>query len=309
LYHRLECRSARTLCVGVGVPEAASAACILVMIAVSLLWNGWAGIFWHPALGPIVAGPVVLLLLSLIYTAIRPVPVIAEIVFYLALWSLFPIFAVRLTYLCYTIGYPLADAALSQADAALGFHWRDWAVFVQAHPLFDLAQRVSYASYWWQPFALILTAAISRPRQRNAEIFTALSLALLLTLIITSFLPAIGPAEAFGLHPEPAPVVHALYAGARGQTLPYAGIVSFPSFHTVMAVLFAYGCRGLRWLFPVAIAFNALMVVSVPLCGDHYLVDVLAGAAVAAVSIGATGRLARLCGRQPTLRGARRIRV
>src|SRR5260370_38906773 len=63
------------------------------------------------------------------------------------------------------------------------------------------------------------------------------------------------------------------------------GIVAFPSFHTVVAVLLVYVHRPpLRSFVPVAI-LNALMLVVIPFAGHHYLVDMIAGTSVAAVSI------------------------
>ena len=113
----------------------------------------------------------------------------------------------------------------------------------------------------------------------------SLVVAMLLTLAISTFVPAIGPADALGFKPETAPIVRALHESPAAQVLQYAGIVSFPSFHTVMAVQFAYAYRSLRLVFPTAIGLNALMIVSVPYAGDHYFIDVLAGAVIAIAGI------------------------
>jgi membrane-associated phospholipid phosphatase len=77
------------------------------------------------------------------------------------------------------------------------------------------------------------------------------------------------------------------------------GIITFPSLHAGLAVLFAvalWRLRGLRW---AALLLNILMLVATPLCGSHYLVDVIAGGAlaalcwIAAVSLAARERPAR----------------
>ena len=62
-------------------------------------------------------------------------------------------------------------------------------------------------------------------------------------------------------------------------------IVTFPSFHAAMAVLLTYPYRKFTAAFPLVIFWNGLMLVSVPKHGSHYFVDVLAGAAVAVLSI------------------------
>ena len=71
------------------------------------------------------------------------------------------------------------------------------------------------------------------------------------------------------------------------------GIISFPSFHAVMAVLLTRIHRGSRLLWPMA-ALNAVMLLSVLSEGGHYLVDAIAGAAIAGIAILATARLGRL---------------
>jgi membrane-associated phospholipid phosphatase len=159
---------------------------------------------------------------------------------------------------------------------------------------------LAYGSTLWQPFVAIVVSANLRPRQRNAELLTTLSVAMLLTLVIFAFAPAIGPDKFEGSEPDWAPIIRALQASPSGQVFQYAGLISFPSFHTVMALLFAYTFRGIRLLFPAAIGLNALMVVSIPYSGDHYLVDLAAGALVAILAIAATKVLMR--GTRPSSR-------
>ena len=59
------------------------------------------------------------------------------------------------------------------------------------------------------------------------------------------------------------------------------GLVTFPSFHTAMGVIGIYCCRAKLPFFALAIAVNGTMIVSTPVTGSHYVVDVFAGAAVA----------------------------
>ena len=59
-----------------------------------------------------------------------------------------------------------------------------------------------------------------------------------------------------------------------------AGIVTFPSFHCIAAVLTAALFHRSRLYFPMAV-LNALVVVSAVTVGFHYFTDVLAGLIVA----------------------------
>ncbi len=63
------------------------------------------------------------------------------------------------------------------------------------------------------------------------------------------------------------------------------GLIIFPSFHAVAAVVFCWAIwpvRRLRWFFgPI----NLLMLAATPIDGAHYAVDILGGAAVASFAI------------------------
>jgi len=65
------------------------------------------------------------------------------------------------------------------------------------------------------------------------------------------------------------------------------GLISFPSYHTVLAVLLTYAHRRSLLLAPIALV-NGIMLFSIPSYGGHYLIDIIAGAAVALLAISAT---------------------
>ncbi|MBR0966786.1 phosphatase PAP2 family protein [Bradyrhizobium diazoefficiens] len=56
------------------------------------------------------------------------------------------------------------------------------------------------------------------------------------------------------------------------------GIVSFPSFHTILGILGIYAVRDVRWLLAVVPPINVTMIVATMPVGGHHLADVLAGA-------------------------------
>ena len=59
------------------------------------------------------------------------------------------------------------------------------------------------------------------------------------------------------------------------------GIVTMPSYHTVMAVLLTYAFRRTGLIGYGIATLNLVMLLSIPPIGGHYLVDVLAGGALA----------------------------
>jgi hypothetical protein len=197
---------------------------------------------------------------------------------------------VRLSYLCFSLGYPLKDSLFLAADHALALDLQAWARFSAAHPWLWQSQRIAYQSHFLQPLVAVFALAFWRPREANAQLLIALIISLATTLATAALLPSIGPIAAYQLEAPTSTTVSVLRTAPDAYALPYAGIVAFPSFHSALAILFTYACRGYPLLFAAATAFNLRVVVSIPLCGDHYFIDVLAGGV--AVAFGAS--LARL---------------
>ena len=83
------------------------------------------------------------------------------------------------------------------------------------------------------------------------------------------------------------PIYHGLRDGSlRALTgLTADGIITFPSLHAALAVIVVaalWPVAMLRWVF---LALNAAMLAATPIDGSHYFIDVLAGIALAALSL------------------------
>lgn len=130
-------------------------------------------------------------------------------------------------------------------------------------------------------------------------------LSLTIVHAVAIFLPAIGAYGYLGLTPADHPglvltsegrtVAHVL--GLRG-TLPFdrsmtgtMGLITFPSFHTVLAVQSAWAFWRVRFLRWPALGFNFLVWLGTLLHGSHHLSDTIAGAAVALASLWIVHRL------------------
>jgi len=61
--------------------------------------------------------------------------------------------------------------------------------------------------------------------------------------------------------------------------------VTFPSFHTAMALTYIWGFRNTGPIGWGATLLNIVMLCAIPWIGGHYLVDMIAGAAVMLVSL------------------------
>ena len=259
---------------------------VAAMAALALIWNLGAGLQWQPGLAETLAVPLIPAALALSFHAAR-LPALREICIYAALWLAYAGFAVRLSYLAARFDFPMQDGFFARIDTALGFHWLPWAKII-FRPAIDRFTRPFYFSMAVQPALCVLIFSVAAP-QRNRRLLTAVVLSVLVCIAISGLVPAIGPGEVYGMNSPWTPVVSAIRAGSH-DPLPYVGIITFPSFHAALAVLFTVAHRGLRSFYPFA-ALNGLMLLTVPFFGNHYLVDILAGVCVAALCWKATARI------------------
>jgi membrane-associated phospholipid phosphatase len=187
---------------------------------------------------------------------------------------------------------PMADAWLASLDEAIGFN--AGAVALAARPYMGVLYSL-YRAFEFQLVPILLILSLLNQGKRAWTLLTASAIALILTSLIYPFFPAVGAFRHYGLVRDQFSVlgdfpwkfgivIQEIKEGARlvdGSFV--AGLVSFPSFHAAAA--FLYGWSGwntpLRW--PL-IALNVGMAASC-IVGAHYLVDILAGAAIGAVAV------------------------
>jgi membrane-associated phospholipid phosphatase len=187
----------------------------------------------------------------------------------------------------------LLDTELARLDALLfGFEWDAAARWVADRPALDQVLGAAYFSAAPQAVAILLIGSIARPRDRNSEFFWPIGIGLILTCAVFTFTPALGKAGHVGDYIETLTTIR----GGMWTVLDYSraeGIITFPSFHATLAILFVYAVRGHRWALAVLVPLNALLIAATSTVGGHYLVDVPAGAIVAVASIAVTRALRR----------------
>jgi membrane-associated phospholipid phosphatase len=218
-----------------------------------------------------------------------------------------------LTYVAISIDLPLQDARLLALDRALGFDFRSLLDFTYRHRELVLPLAWSYSSIGPQLLIATFVLPLLGRYRRGAEMLCAYLLAVTATTLVSALVPAIGVYGALGLHASDFPQLEpdGYYDTLRDAPLVrdgelrelslshLVGVLTFPSFHAVSAVLYMWAFWPLRWARVLVVAWNALMIVATPLGGGHYLVDVLAGIAVALGAIAATRRISDLCWQQP----------
>jgi len=185
--------------------------------------------------------------------------------------------------------YPLQDARLIQLDQSIGVnvvHFQVWAsnhwlgyALDQSYPLLFPLMKISI-------LLNVLTGKI-----KFAQDFLASNIiAFAIGLPLFAMFPAIGPWYGFHLpvRLDESICQAALLALRSPGTYtfnPPDGVICFPSFHVVWAILCVQALWGFRWLrFPVSL-LAGMIVLSTMSTGVHYFCDVLAGILVAAISV------------------------
>lgn len=203
------------------------------------------------------------------------------------------------SYLATAADWPLQDAALAQVDRTLGFDWLTFLAGMNSRPTLAALLIHAYQSVLFVTEGVLVWLALSGRGERLAEFLAVLCLSSVGVGAGMLLAPAAGAFAYF----KPAPELYGNF-GAAGEMWPFfktfaalrdgslsvidmsaaQGIVSFPSFHTVLGIITAYALRETRWLFVPVLLLNAVMIVSTLPVGGHHLADVIAGAVI---SVGA----------------------
>ncbi|WP_157353489.1 phosphatase PAP2 family protein [Aromatoleum toluclasticum] len=262
---------------------------ILLFLAVDTVWSSILGINFIDY-GRILAATSGLLLIGSYYGFSGRSERLAEMGYYGAAWISFSATGAVLTYLAAYMRTPLYDSAFAEIDAALGFSWPIWFELGSTNVVIDLLLRIAYHSLIFQILGSIIFFAHTKRTDRNKELFWAAAISLAITSAIAYAYPAVGAFYHFKIEVQRAVHLQHVFDLIAGTQPIYSfrdmqGIVTFPSYHAALAVIFMYVYRGFRRAFPFAVALNTFMLISTPANGGHYLIDVIAGSVVAAVSV------------------------
>jgi hypothetical protein len=242
---------------------------------------------------------------SLFYRRARPDDRLAISMAGTAFLLVFAATAGVLTYPAAAIDRPLRDDMFIGFEHALGINWPDLAAHLTALPALNLVWAMAYMSSLPQIAVAVLVLGLTGRRERLSAYLTLVLMTLIATISLFVLAPALGPIPSYAIGGD-------LYArlGEGGKSfLPdflalrsgqfttfdlgkLDGIITFPSFHTVLAILTGWALAPIRRIGIAAIMLNGLVIVSTVPQGGHYLADILAGSLIATLAIGAWSRVA-----------------
>lgn len=298
-----------------------SAQRILILIVVCLLAADctWASVHHFdvdvPSFGLLAGLSVALTMLGIFYARVRNDDNLSAMLFGTAFLCAFSPSIDILNYFLLTVAGPRSDFFLAQADRALGFDWPALMLWVAAHPAINAVLHVAYESSLSQIALLVVCLAWTARPRAIYSLCIALAVAGMAAVAIWTIAPSFG---AFSVYRLPQSVaVHmplaldGKYADQLVALLQHGperiapdqlrGLIGFPSFHSVLAILvmwYAWPLRYLRW---PALVLNVLVLLSTPVQGGHHLVDVFGGLALAAASIALAERITRLPARRASV--------
>jgi hypothetical protein len=311
---------------GIGVPTAMSSphrTISLIFRSIFRMRNAWVAVgivylldaIWSEAIGFTLSGCgllfIVLFVLlggAAIARSERPGSRAARAAEVAALWLAFATACNILSYLLATLALSLRDEPLASADNALGFQWVIIFQWVSHHPLIHYLLSASYQSLTPETIVLAIWLSWERRDQQVQDFFWIAYLAGLQTSILSALVPAAGAFVQYG-EPDRAVWLHDLTTLRSGSNLHFVlaemtGIVTFPSFHTVLAMLAIYIARGSGAVGCLFVVWNVIMLLAIPSIGGHYFVDMIGGGIVLATSIGLVRCMAHRAaiGKLPTRR-------
>jgi len=273
------------------------------LIMVDLAW-GFAGGF---AVEVSAYTRIALLSLALVaagifYSTCRKEPRLAAMLFGASFLCAFSAAASLLNYFLLTFHGPRIDAALASADVWLGFDWVAMMTAMAGYQALSTILFYAYNSVLPQIALMVVLLGWLGNAEKIYRFCIAVAAGALTCIAIWAVTPSFGamsvyPPDGFShmtlaLDSRYAAELVRLLAEGPGLITPHdtKGLIGFPSYHAVLALLAMWYARYLgRLLFWPLAVINAAVMVATPIHGGHHLVDVLAAFPATALALWLAG--------------------
>lgn len=184
------------------------------------------------------------------------------------------------------------DLSLVKIDHFFGINTPLLMAWTHAHPRLHHLLTDVYYSLALELFAVPILLTILCQRKPLTLFYLAQLSCILIGTCLYYFFPTMAPSG----------VLHSPYftAAQKGTSLHFyelhhylkntvdqakSGLIAFPSFHVIWAILLTNALRSIKPLFYPAIIWNSILIVSTVLLGWHYFADVVGGVVIACVGI------------------------
>jgi membrane-associated phospholipid phosphatase len=212
-----------------------------------------------------------------------------------------------LNHILMSFPFPYTDTLLTNWDRALGFDWLAAGRAIAYFPVVNIAMDQIY-QFMLPALIMVGLHAIIVGRSDIAKEFLSLvMITAVVCVTLATFFPCLGAMAhladesykaMFSKNTGDSFVPQLMEIRGSGpialDALQLAGLAAFPSFHCVCGVLMIYGSRSTKISHFIAATFGVLLIAATPTFGGHYLVDVLAGAAIAITAIIVSQKLRKI---------------
>lgn len=216
----------------------------------------------------------------------------------------FPAAASLLSYLALTVTGPRIDNLLAQADLALGFRWTEMMLLASEHPFLNAVLNAAYLSVMPQTLLLLFFLGLRGRLEALYGLALALAFGAIIAVTIWTAFPSFGAFSVFDLPDTVEAKLGLVLAADYGRILTgmlehgpglitpteIRGLVGFPSYHTLQALVLFWYARQEPWLRWPSLALNLVVLAAIPVQGGHHLVDMFGGIALTAVAVWLSGR-------------------
>ncbi len=276
---------------------AAADAALIAASGVAVDWPGYAGA---------VAAGLGAVCLGLAYRKLGRDEGISLATISAGLFILFTIAGSVLNYMLIPFAGERIDAALARFDAVFGYDWAGYVAWMAQHPGLAAVLSAIYISSLPQLIVVTIILGFSRDGERLHRFLLTGVFGALAAMAIWAVFPSSGPSALNALPADLAAgaslVVTPAYGAelnrlfAEGVTVlsprDTLGLIAFPSFHTVMALMSVWFVASRPLLFMPLLGVNTLMLPAILLHGGHHLVDVVGGIVLFAAALAAANRFA-----------------
>ena len=227
----------------------------------------------------------------------RPNPHLCAITEATAQLLLILLFGILLTYAAVAFNFPYVDAELYAIDNAIGFSRHGYLTFFATRPWLTKTLEMAYFCMLPQ-FALVPAIMFfARKFALVQRMIVAVAISLLATALISVLTPSLTafvhvdlpqmtsvPADIYTIVPTMEALRDGTMRTVRLDNL--EGLVSFPSFHTTAAMIFAWTLRTVRYVGFAGLVLNIALIAATPIIGAHYFIDLVGGAVIAFAAMG-----------------------
>jgi len=236
---------------------------------------------------------------GIFYQTRRAEPELTAMLIGASFLCLFSAAASMLNYFFLTLHGPRIDDILVAADRALGFDWYNVMLAMARHPGLNEAFFFVYNLVLPEIALVMVALAWTGQVEKVYRYCVALAVGAIIAIGFWALMPSLGAKSLYVLPPEVASkltlsvttdygkALVALLRDGPGYISPsdLRGLIAFPSYHGVLALIVAWYGWHVRWLRWPLVLLNAVVIVASPIQGGHHMVDLLGSFPVAALSI------------------------